>query len=300
MLTDHRASAPARPVDARALQRIAARVARQPDVPWLHREVARRMAEKLAWIKRRPATIVDWGAQAGGSADLLSRSYPAARILPVESCGVEPAETSAMPWWRRLQRKAPRPVPPGECPDASAELVWSNMALHHAADIAAVFREWRRITVVDGFLMFSTLGPGSLGLLRDVYRDARWGPPLAPLVDMHDLGDLLVESGFADPVMDQETLSVTWAQPEALLHDLRALGGNAATDRHVGLRTPRWRRALCDALEARRDLSGRIALSLEVVYGHAFRPSPRVRGAETTTIPLEQMRAMARGSRGRS
>lgn len=299
MPTDPRASAPVRPVDAGALRRIAARVARQAEVPWLHKDVARRMAEKLPYIKRQPATIVDWGAQAGGSAEVLSRTYPAARIQPVEPDG-SPADVAVPPWWRRLQRKPIGPVPPGACPDGSAGLLWSNMALHHASDIAAVFREWRRIAAVDGFLMFSTLGPGSLGLLRDVYRESRWGPPMAPLVDMHDLGDLLVGAGFADPVMDQEVLSVTWAQPEALLRDLRALGGNAAADRHDGLRTPRWLRTLCEALAARRDASGRVVLDLEVVYGHAFCPPQRVRGAQTTAIPLEQMRAMARGGRSRT
>lgn len=298
-----RALQAARPVDGRALHSIGVRLARQPEAPWLHRDVARRMAQRLPWIKRQPSTIVDWAAHAGGSAAALHEAYPRARIQPVEplqpAAGPLPAPPAAGGWWRRWRgRPAIGSMRPPECPDGCADLVWSNMSLHLAADIPAVFAAWRRIAAVDGFLMFSTLGPGSFGLLRDLYREAGWGPALAPLVDMHDLGDLLVHAGFADPVMDQEMVWVTWTDPAALLRDLRAVGGNAAPDRHRGLRTPRWRAALCDALRARRDDQGRVSLGFEVVYGHAFCPPPRVRADGTTAIPVEQMRAMARAGRG--
>ena len=68
---------------------------------------------------------------------------------------------------------------------------------------------------------------------------------------MHDLGDMLVEAGFADPVMDQETITLTWPSGEALLAELRQLGGNVDPRRFAGLRTPRWRSRLAEALEAR-------------------------------------------------
>ena len=87
----------------------------------------------------------------------------------------------------------------------AAQLLWANMGLHGAADPQALMRQWQRALAVDGFLMFSTLGPGSLTALQTLYRDQGWAPPFAPFVDMHDLGDMLVEAGFADPVMDQET-----------------------------------------------------------------------------------------------
>ena len=45
---------------------------------------------------------------------------------------------------------------------------------------------------------------------------------------MHDLGDMLVHAGFADPVMDQETLTLQLGDAEALLAELRS---SAATPR---------------------------------------------------------------------
>jgi malonyl-CoA O-methyltransferase len=171
------------------------------------------------------------------------------------------------------------------------------MMLHAVADPEAVMQSWRRALAVDGFLMFSTLGPDTLGGLRALYRDAGWGVAHAPFTDMHDLGDMLVAAGFADPVMDQERLTLTWATPDALLGELRTLGGNAAPARFAGLRTPRWRARLHAALRERAAADGRIALEFELVYGHAFNPPPRAKLAGETRVALDDLRAMARSPR---
>jgi malonyl-CoA O-methyltransferase len=108
---------------------------------------------------------------------------------------------------------------------------------------------------------------------------------------MHDLGDLLVHAGFADPVMDQEQLTLTWSSPQAVLRELRTLGGNVHAARHAGLRTPRWRQRLLAQLERSRDANGRVALSFEIVYGHAVRPRARARVAAVSTVSLHDLRA---------
>jgi malonyl-CoA O-methyltransferase len=139
--------------------------------------------------------------------------------------------------------------------------------------------------------MFSTLGPDSLRELRAVYADAGWPAPHPPFADMHDLGDLLVHSGFADPVMDQETIVLTWSSPQALLTELRGLGGHLGAARHAGLRTPRWRDRLLRALADRADKQGRIRMSFELVYGHAVKPVPRSALGVVVTVPLGDLRA---------
>jgi malonyl-CoA O-methyltransferase len=95
--------------------------------------------------------------------------------------------------------------------------------------------------------------------------------------DMHDLGDLLVRSGFADPVMEMEPLTVTYARVDDLLRDLRATGSLSAKAGTAGLRTPRWRERLRERYESFRK-EGRLPATLEVVYGHAWKPEqgPRV------------------------
>jgi malonyl-CoA O-methyltransferase len=174
------------------------------------------------------------------------------------------------------------------------------MGLHGALDPQAVMAAWHRALQVDGFLMFSTLGPGSLAGLRALFAAQGWPPPYAPFVDMHDLGDMLLEAGFADPVMDQETITLTWPSGDALLAELRQLGGNVDPRRFPGLRTPRWRRRLAAALEAEAGPGERPRLTLEVVYGHAFRAAPRPRLAAETSLPLDDMRTLVRAGRRRA
>lgn len=295
------ARASTRPLDAKALARVRARLQKAAQPPWLHGEVARRMAERLAVIRQQPDTIADWGAFLGASREALAQAYPQARLLVIEDDAWRRdanAAALAQPWWSpRRWTAATTALTVAELKPGQAQLLWANMGLHAAEDPQAVMRQWQRALAVDGFLMFSTLGPGTLSSLRGLYARQGWGAALAPFVDMHDLGDMLIEAGFADPVMDQETITLTWPSPEALLSELRTLGGNVAHDRHAGLRTPRWHRRLREGLAALADRGGRVAMDFEIVYGHAFRPPPRPRVAARTEVPLDDLRAMARSAR---
>lgn len=281
----------------RALRRIGGQATAQARVPWLHEEAARRMAERLGWIRREPAHVLDWSGAAGASAAPLVAAYPRARHAHVEE--PTPSAGHAGPWWRRwLGGGGSLPVASDAVPPGQAGLLWSNMRLHFEADPLPLLRAWRAALAPDGFLMFSTLGPGSLALLREVYEAEGWGAAHAPFVDMHDLGDMLVETGFAEPVMDQETLTLRYASAEALLDELHGLGANAAPRRFAGLRTPAWRQRLLRCLTARADAHGRIPLQIELVYGHAFVAAdagPRVEAR--TQIGLAQMKLMLRKSR---
>ena len=289
----------ARAIDGLALARAQRRQAAAAQAPWLHGEVARRMAERLSVIRQQPEAVIDWCSHAGASQALLAAAYPQARQIRVEAMPVAEVHGAASaPWWttRRWRREA-APIVAADLPPAAGQLLWANMMLHMVADPTVLMRAWRRALSIEGFLMFSTLGPDTLGPLRELYRDAGWGPPHAPFTDMHDFGDMLIEAGFADPVMDQERLTLTWATPEALLAELRGLGGNADPARFAGLRTPHWRVRLMAALRERAGADGRIALEFELVYGHAFNPPPRAKVAGETRVALDDLRAMARSGR---
>lgn len=257
------------------------------------------MAERLGAIRLQPEAWLEWGATAGGGAALLRAQYPRARRLVVEpQSDLLMRHTAALWPPQRWRAGAASAWVAGEVPPAAAQLLWSNMGLHAEADIEAVLAAWHRTLAVDGFLMFSTLGPDTLRELRELYQEAGWGEAMAPLVDMHDLGDMLVHAGFADPVMDQETITLTWSTPEALLAEWRGLGGNAGAGRFPGWRTPRWLARLKAALAARAGADGRIAMRVELVYGHAFRPPARPRVAAQTQIPLDDLRQqLGRGRR---
>ena len=107
----------------------------------------------------------------------------------------------------------------------------------------------------------------------------------------------MVRAGFAEPVLDQETLTLRWPNAEALLAELHQLGGNTAPDRFAGLRALSWRRQLLGALARRAEADGRIAMSIEVAYGHGFKAAPRLAAGAPVSVPLETLRAAVRQSR---
>jgi len=293
----------ARRLDPIAVRAALRRLARAAEPPWLHGEVARRMAEKLELILLRPERVIDWWSALGAGATLLEAAYPKAQRLRVEPDAgwMERSRAEAQrPWWTAARWTGGEQGVASETDDISpgAGLIWANMMLHAVVDPVALIERWHGLLRVDGFVMFSCLGPGTLRELRTLYARLGWPAPTPGFIDMHDLGDMLVRAGFADPVMDQETLTLRWPNAQALLAELRALGGNAAPDREQGLRTPRWRMRLERELQALASPDGSIGLSFEVAYGHAFKAAPRVRAGEATTVSLEEMRKMVRSSHG--
>lgn len=290
-----------RALDRAAVDAALRRMARQAEPPWLHGEVARRMGERLAVIRLQPETLIDWWGHTGASREVLAAAYPGARRVVVEPVAVLAERSRASlraPWWSPQRWRDHAEVRLDDPPPASAQLLWSNMMLHAVVDPPALLARWQRALAVGGFAMFSCLGPGTLAELRALYRERGWPSPAPDFVDMHDLGDMMVAAGFADPVMDQETLVLTWATPQALLAELRSMGGNASPSRAAGLRTPGWHGRLLDALGSLAGPDGRLQLSFEVVYGHAFRAVPRAAVGSQTFVPVDDLRAMARTRRG--
>ncbi len=239
----------------------------------LEAEIGARMLERLDYVKLAPRRVLDAGS--GPPQRALGARYRAAEVIAYDfALGMLRAGPKKL-----FERNPPKAL----CGDivrlplaaGSIDLVWSNMALHWAADPLAALREFHRVLSAGGLLMFSTLGPDTLADLREAAGGAR----VHAFADMHDLGDMLVAAGFAEPVMDTERLTLLYADGAALLSDLRASGQTYAQAAPAG--APRrglagraFRHALEQRLAAlRRD--GRLAVRFEVVYGHAWRPQAR-------------------------
>jgi len=293
-------------IDAPAAARWA-RLPALPTSPWLHEEVGRRMEDRLQWITSKPARWADWSPQRGGleAHAAVARRYRDATpfvIEPDPALATRTAETLSAPWWsaRRWQGAQARFDAP---PEEGVDLLWANMALHMAADPQALIGQWHRHLATDGFLMFSCLGPDTLRELRALYQRLDWPPACHQFTDMHDWGDMLVGAGFAEPIMDMERIVLTWPTPDAALAELRGLGRNLHPARFGGLRGRRWRTALGAALAASAavdaDAGGgaRISLTFEIIYGHAFKPPPRVALSGESAVSLRQMREMLQRGR---
>jgi malonyl-CoA O-methyltransferase len=272
------------PVAVQRLQRLPAGPA-----PWLHEEVGQRMEERLAWIKLKPTKWAHWAPVRGGlqAHSLLAKRYPEAECFMVESERSKSQyalKSVAKSWWKP-SRWAGSPARLESPAEGAVQLVWANMALHMAADPQALLAEWHRALATDGFVMFSCLGPDTLVELRRLYQYMGWPEPAHEFTDMHDWGDMLVGAGFAEPVMDMERITLTFESPERLLQELRGLGRNLHVQRFSGLRGRGWLKSLHKALD-----SAPLQLTFEVIYGHAFKPAPRLTMRPETVLSLAQMR----------
>ncbi|MFL9964974.1 methyltransferase domain-containing protein [Paraburkholderia sediminicola] len=300
--------------DSRRLRRIFdRRAATFGEVAFLPREIAQRMRERLDYIKVAPSSVLDAGCGAGEDIPGLRERFPEAPVFGSDlSHGMltralhhDAGDTS----WRRflpaslgkaLGARGPRfaqadfsALPFGS---GAFEFIWSNLALHWHSRPDLVFPEWQRVLKVNGLLMFSTLGPDTLKELRGAYAEVEAAHGVASrkhvidFVDMHDLGDMLVESGFEIPVMDQETLTITYKSPESLLADVRRWGAYPfEREAWSGVAARRLHKALLAALEARRRADGTIALTFEVIYGHAWKAVPRTTAEGHGIVRIEDI-----------
>lgn len=262
------------------------------------REVERRMAQKLEYLKVDPERVLDAGSGPGTAHEVLRRRYPAAQLVEVDLSLAMLRRARERRGLRELLRavvgaRARHWV----CADfsslplrgASFGMIWSSLALAWSAEPLATLGEFHRVLVPGGALMFSTYGPDTLKELREAFATIDSAAHVHAFHDMHDLGDMLVAAGFDAPVMEMERIAVTYPDIDALARDLKGSGQTSVSAaRRRGLTTPReWRRVR--EQHERSRVAGRLPATVEVVYGHAWR------GRRTVT---EDGRSVVRFQRG--
>jgi len=249
----------------------------------LQHEVCRRMLERLAYIKVEPKAILDAGSGTGNAHDALMSRYPRVPIVALDiAVGMLHEARARRRWWQALPGLRPElhavcgDVEQLPLADETVGLVWSNLTLQWVNDLPRLFRDLYRVLTPGGLVMFSTFGPDTLKELREAYRGADRHTHVNRFVDMHDIGDMLVAARYADPVMDMEPFTLTYESVRSLMRDLKAIGAhNVTRGRAEGLSGKSALDAVTRNYEAlRRD--GKLPATFEVVYGHAWKPLPRV------------------------
>jgi SAM-dependent methyltransferase len=164
--------------------------------------------------------------------------------------------------------------------DSSLDLAVSALALQFVNDLPGTLIQIRRALKPDGLLLAALIGGDSLAELREAFAEAEAeveggvSPRVAPFADLRDLGALLQRAGFALPVTDVDRITVRYASPFGLLHDLRRMGAtNAlAQRRRVPLRRATLRRLLEIYAEKFADPDGRVRATFEIVWLSGWSP----------------------------
>jgi len=308
-MADERPPADSLAPDARAVRRAFARAATTYDgAAVLQKEIGARMAERLDVVRLAPRAVLDAGCGTGGALAELATRYPDARRvaldLAVPMLGVAVARSrggrSALGRLLAPLRGGAGAPPDFVCGDLGAlpfrpgtfDLVWSNATLQWLPDLPRAIAECHRVLAVGGLFSFTTFGPDTLKEVRAAFARVDAHPHVGRFADMHDIGDMLVGAGFADPVMQMEYMTLTYPDALAMLRDLKAIGAtNAARGRARGLMgRARWRKAL-EALDAKRmEPEGRTSATFEVIYGHAWKAAPTRTPEGHAIVTLERRR----------
>ena len=266
----------------------------------LQTEVGTRLLERLEFFAVNPQTILDLGMGTGAITELLSNAYPSADII-----GVDFAEAML----KTAQSK--RPVTAQNyhllcgnmnrlpIADNSVDIIFSNFSFQWCENIAALFTECRRVLKNDGLLIFTIPGPHTLYQLRLALDEV--DPDydhVNNFIDMHNIGDILVQSKFAHPVMDNDEFTLTYSSVIKLIKDIKIIGANVKLSenyRSTLFGKDKFQQ-LYHAYDKFKLEDNTYPLTFEVIYGHAFKLAkpvkikhPEINGIEESYVSVDKI-----------
>jgi SAM-dependent methyltransferase len=235
---------------------------------FLIERVAEDLADRLATVLRRFECGVDLGSPTDAARQVLAASGKVDTVVAVGAISAD----------RDLAVVADEEALPFR--EGSLDLVVSMLALQFVDDLPGTLIQIRRALKPDGLLLASLLGGDTLTELRQAFAAAESeiedgvSPRVVPSADVRDMGALLQRAGFALPVTDSDRITVRYASPLALMHDLRRMGAtNPLIERS---RRPLRRATLARMMEvyAQRfaDRDGRIRATFEIVWLSGWAP----------------------------
>ena len=250
-----------------------------------------RTLERVDMLKLQAASILDIGTGTGRSLKGLQSRFPDSSII---ACDI------ALPMLMQCrQQQTANYADKLVCNDAeqlpfadgSIELIFSTSTFQWCADLSQLLAECQRVLCSNGTLVFSTFGPDTLRQLRNSWAQ------VDDYEHVHEFGDMLLATKFADPVVDMETIDIQYQSLRQLLQDLKDTGSRGKFNTSVansssGLMGKGKYQFLVQAYEQYRQENGSLPASYEVIYGYARKLDP-VHNAETRAevkIPISDIK----------
>ncbi len=255
----------------------------------LQRNVCNELLQRLDLTSLNPAVVLDVGCGTGWGTQGLLQKYKKAKMISLDLSSEMLQQTKAKGGWFRKPELICADAEDMPLADESVDLVFSNLMLQWC-DYKKVFAEFKRVLKPDGLLMFSTFGPDTLRELKNSWAQADGYAHVNEFVDMHDLGDELIQTGLAEPVMDMDMITLTYKNPLSVMADLKAIGANTTLKNQgkvteQGLVTPGKLKRVIQHYETYRQ-GETVPASYEVVYGHAWKSKPRKKKIDNGEVTI--------------
>ncbi|MCE2705958.1 MAG: methyltransferase domain-containing protein [Proteobacteria bacterium] len=235
---------------------------------FIFNETAKRMSERLDYIKIQPQTILDIGSGLNIDANYLQQRFPRANLYKLDiAINVIKEYKSKLNFIKKIFYNNSQNI----CANAislpiqsqTMDLVWSNLTLPYITDLESYFKEIRRVLKVNGCFLVTGIGVDSLKQLRTIGLNTYNFP------DMHIIGDILVKLGFKNPVTDLEYITLEYTSAQQLLSDIRIIGCGAATNKYSFITKERIKKIMNNFEQLSQN--GKIPLTIELFYAHAWK-----------------------------
>lgn len=254
-------------------------------------EIGQRLCQRLDYYKIEPMTVLDLGAGPGPFSYLLKQRFPKARVIALD---ISESMLKVIPrrWRYKLDKVA---ASMAELPfkTGSMDIIFANQVIHWHQDSLGLFKELRRVLKPGGVFLFSTLGPDTFKELKQAWQQIDDHSHVNEFVDMHIVGDALVQAGFIEPVVDMEYLIARYPSVMVLARDLKAQGvQHHGTQARKGLTSRRQWHQLEQKYDLMRDDDGLLPLTYEVIYGQAWGRElnqPQAKSSNEVSVPLSQI-----------
>lgn len=227
-----------------------------------------RLLDKLDFIKISPSVILDLGAGTGALIKPLKKRFNKANIIGMDLSFAMLGQAKKKQGWFNKSPLVAGDMHHLPLQNHSVDLIVMNCVLPWSDDLLTVFNEIARVLKPEGLLLFASLGPDTLQQLKSAWREIDELDHVNRFIDMHDIGDMLLHTGFADPVMDMEKVTIHFASLKQMLKELKYIGSiNFNDNKPRGLQSKNLLNQLSSHYPTQ---DGKYPATAEIVYGHAW------------------------------
>ncbi len=240
----------------------------------LQRIVADRLNESLEQIKINPMTILDLGSGTGYGSKILHKKFTNAHIYQIDfSENMLKVSRKKSPVLFSRDHFICADINKLPFKEKHFDLIVSGLTLQWCNNLDVVFFEIRRLLKENGVFLFSSFGPNSLKELRDCWASVDNYVHINAFVDMHDIADALMRTGFMSPILNMEEITLTYNECRQLMRELKYIGAhNINNGRRKTLTGKKRLEKVFQCYESYRTNSV-LPATYEVIYGHAWQSS---------------------------